>query len=255
MMNKSLPLLALCAVAAFALPARAEFQVRSPTVDYQEIEIEHNGSVTFDRGGSDKNHKQSYTTEIGYGVTPWWKLAVEGEWGADADQRTRYQATTLESVFQLTPQGKYWADVGLFVEYSRSNRRGNPDTVEFGPIVQKETDGFFDSNLLHTANLFVEREVGHNHGDSTAFEYAWQSRLRLNQYFEPGAEFYGTVGKIDRPGKFTDQEHRFGPMFAGGFRLSPGWGELKYELGYLFAMTQATENNAVRWKLEYELPF
>jgi hypothetical protein len=255
MNKKTVSVLALCAVSILAAPARADFQVRSPTVVYRELEFEHNGSITFDRKDSGMNHKQSYTGSVGYGATPWWKIELEGEWGAEADQRTRYEATTLENTFQLTPQGKYWADVGLFFEYSRSNRREDADVVEFGPIIQKETGGFFDSNLLHTANLFIEKEVGHNHGDDTTFSYAWQSRLRLNQYFEPGVEFFGEIGKIDRPGKPTEQEHRFGPMFAGAHYLSPGWGKVKYEVGYLFALTPATENAAVRWMLEYEIAF
>jgi hypothetical protein len=257
-MKPSVPLLALAALGAlgaFAAPARADFKVQEPTVEYRELEFEHKGSITFDKKNSGKNHKQSYVGEIGYGVTPWWMVKLEGEWGADADQRTRYEATTLENTFQLTPQGKYWADLGLFFEYSRSNRREDADTIEFGPIIQKQTDGFFNSDLLHTANLFIEKQVGHNHNEDTTFAPAWQSRLLLNQYFEPGVEYYGEIGKVDRPGKPTEQEHRVGPMFAGAFVFEPGWGKVKYQLGYLWALTPATENGAVRWLLEYELAF
>ena len=254
-MKKAIPLLVVGTLGTFSAPAFADFQVRYPTVTYRELEFEHNGSITFDKKDSGMNHKQSYTGAVAYGATPWWKVELEGEWGADADQRTRYEATTLENTFQLTPQGKYWADLGLFFEYSRSNRREDADSVEFGPIIQKQTDGFFNSDLLHTANLFIEKQVGHNHNEDTTFLYAWQSRLLLNQYFEPGVEFYGEIGKIDHPGKPTEQEHRFGPMVGGAHYLSPGWGKVKYEVGYLFALTPATENGAVRWKLEYEIAF
>jgi hypothetical protein len=43
-------------------------------------------------------------------------------------------------------------------------------------------------------------------------------------------------------------------MFAGGYSLAP-YGKIKYELGYLFGVTPATENGTVRWQLEYEIPF
>jgi hypothetical protein len=234
--------------------AHAEFHVRSPTVVYGEFEIEHNGSLTFDKKDSGFNHKQSYTTEFAYGVTPWWKLGVEAEFGADSDQQVRYDATTFENMFQLTPQGQYWADLGFFAEYSQSARRGDPNTFEFGPVIQKQTDGLFGTDALHTANLFLEKEVGHNHNDELGFNYAVQSRLLLNQFFQPGLEAYGEVGKVDKPGKFTEQEHRFGPMFAGLYSMAP-YGKIKYELGYLFGVTPATENGALRWLLEYEIAF
>jgi hypothetical protein len=237
-----------------AAPAHAEFHVRSPIVDYGELEIEHNGSVSLDKKNSGLNHKQSYTTEFAYGVTPWWMVGVEAEFGADSDQQVRYDATTLENMFQLTPQGEYWADLCFFFEYSQSARRGDPNTLEFGPVAQKETAGLFGANALHTANLLLEKQVGHNHNDELGFKYALQSKLLLNALFEPGVEVYGEVGKVDKPGKFTDQEHRFGPMFAGGYSLAP-YGKIKYELGYLFGVTPATENGTVRWQLEYEIPF
>lgn len=254
-MPKTLTVLAGVLLAGlFAASAHAEFHVRSPIVVYRELEIEHNGSVTLDKKDSGLNHKQSYTTELAYGLTPWWEIGVEAEFGADSDQQVRYEATTLENMFQLTPQGQYWADVGLFVEYSQSARRGDPNTFEFGPVVQKETAGLFDANALHTANLFLEKQVGHNHTDDLGFNYALQSRLLLNTLFQPGIEVYGEVGKIDKPGKFTDQEHRFGPMFAGAYSMAP-YGKIKYELGYLFGVTPATENGTVRWLLEYEMAF
>ena len=44
--------IALLGVSGAYAPAKAEFKVRSPIVDYRELEFEHNGDVTFDRPGS-----------------------------------------------------------------------------------------------------------------------------------------------------------------------------------------------------------
>jgi hypothetical protein len=33
------------------------------------------------------------------------------------------------------------------------------------------------------------------------------------------------------------------------------YGKLKYEVGYLFGLTQATPRGTIRWRLEYEIPF
>jgi hypothetical protein len=41
---------------------------------------------------------------------------------------------------------------------------------------------------------------------------------------------------------------------VGALSFSP-YGKLKYEVGYMFGMTQASPRGAVRWKLEYEIAF
>jgi high-affinity iron transporter len=239
---------------ATAPSAHADFKVRSPIVDYREFEFEHNGVTTFDKKKSGLSNNQSYTNEIGYGVTPFWEVEIEGETEAPSGTNLRYSATTIENTFQLTPQGEYWADLGFFAEYSHSASRIAPNSSTFGPIVQKEAPGFWNRQSLHTLNLFVAKDLGHNRSNDTGFSGAWQSRLRLNPFFEPGFEFYTNIADIERPGKFSEQQHRIGPMFAGIYSLA-SYGKVKYELGYLFGLTQATENGAVRWRFEYEIAF
>ena len=110
------------------------------------------------------------------------------------------------------------------------------------------------TDTVHTLNLLFSKEVGRNRTDDTPFFYAWQSRLRLDPHFEPGIEIYGQIDDIAAPGKLADQRHRAGPVVAGLHSLAP-YGKIKYEVGYLFGLTHATEEGTVRWRLEYEIPF
>lgn len=250
--------LALACLGALPLaPAHAELRVFSPIVTWQEFEFEQNGLYTFDRSKSAKNGNQSYTFELGYGVTPWWLVELEGETEALPGQNFRLNARTLENTFQLLPQGKYWIDLGLFAEFSQSVIQGEPSDVTLGPILQKETPGILGTTMLHTLNAFFTRGVGHNHGDGTGLFVAAQSRVRLHPLFEPGVELYYNVADVGRPGRFADQELFVGPVFTGAYVLSrisiPG--AVKYEAGYLFGATQQTPRGAVRWQFEYELPF
>ena len=244
---------ALAAVSA-APAAHADFKVRSPIVDYRELEFEHNGDTTFDKKKSGLSNNQSYTNEIGYGVTPFWQIEVEAETEAPSGTNLRYAATTLENTFQLTPQGAYWADLGFFAEYSQSASRHDPNSLTFGPIIQKEAPGFGTATSLHTLNVFFSKDLGHDRSDDTGFELAWQSRLRLHPLFEPGIEYYDEVADIEKPGKLAEQQHRLGPMFAGLLNFAP-YGAIKYEVGYLFGLTRSTENGTARWRFEYEIPF
>ena len=242
---------------AFASSAFAELKVRSPLVTWREAEFEHNGLITFDRRRSGLNGNQSYTYELGYGVTPWWQVELEVETQALAGQNQRVNARTIESTFQVLPQGKYWIDLGFFAEYSNSVIPGEPSEIVIGPILQKEAPGFLGATTLHTVNAFFSREIGHNRGDRTGLFVAAQSRLRLHPLFEPGVELYYNVNDVGRPGRLADQEVFAGPVLAGAYVLGrvglPG--KVKYEAGYLFGATEQSARGAVRWRFEYEIPF
>jgi hypothetical protein len=245
--------IAIAATAA-TCDARAEFKLRYPIVDFHDIEFEHNGATTFDKSDRGKSNNQSYTNEIGISLVPNWSIELEGEWAAVPGENLRYGATTIENTFQLTPQGKYWADFGFFAEYSHAASRAGADSMTFGPLVQKEVPDVFGQDTLHTLNVLFTKEVGRNRTDATPFLLAWQSRVRLHPLFEPGIELYSEINDIESPGKLADQQHRVGPMFAGLYHMY-SYGKIKYEAGYLFGLTRATEKGAVRWRLEYEIPF
>ena len=238
--------------------AQAEFKVRSPIVDYRELEFEHNGDITFDKRDSGKNNGQSFTYEIEIGALPFWQPGIEGEFETVPGQNQRFSATTFENLFQLTPQGKYWADLGFFAEFSHAAGRNDPDSFAFGPLVQKEASDLFGLDLghdtIHTLNLLVEKEVGLNHSEASPLLIAWQSRLRLNPFFEPGIEYYGQLSSIAGTSEGTPVQHRLGPVLVGQYNMFQ-YGKIRYELGYLFGLNQATERGALRWRFEYEKAF
>jgi hypothetical protein len=238
--------------------ARADFELHYPIVDYREIEFEHNAATTFDNAKSGKSNDQSYTFELGYAPVPWWEPEIEGDWDAPPGQNLSFNATVFENTFQLTEQGKYWADLGFFAEFSHAPGRADPDSFTFGPLVQKQADTLFGLDLgadtLHTLNLFATKQIGGNRQDATPLSIAWQSRLRLNPLYEPAIEYYGQISSIAGASTGTPQQHRLGPALVGRYGLA-GYGDVKYELGYLFGLNQATERGALRWRLEYEKAF
>src|SRR5260221_11897416 len=145
-----------------AAPAHAEFKVRYPVVDYGEFEVQHNGSITFDKSKSGKNNNQSFPTEIEIGMLPFWTIGLEANVAANSGQNVHYEATALENYFQLTPQGKYWADLAFFAEFERPASHNGAHSVTFGPLVQKEVPNLLGVDTLHTLNVLFEKEVGHN---------------------------------------------------------------------------------------------
>jgi high-affinity iron transporter len=231
-----------------------ELKVRYPIVDYREFELEHNGVTTFDSPKSGKSNNQFYTTEYGLGVLPYWFVELENELAAPTGENITYEATTTENYFQLTPTGKYWGDLALFAAYSQPAHKANAKNFTVGPLAQTEFGEIAGFGALHTLNLLFTREVGNNATTGTPFFAAWQSRLLINAYFQPGLEYYGMIDNLGAPGKLADQQHRIGPVLVGLQNFAP-YGKLKYEVGYQFGLTQATAHGAVRWRLEYEVPF
>jgi len=231
--------------------ARAEFKIRYPNIDYREVEVEHNYSVTFDKRKG-LNRDVSSPVEVGVGVLPFLFIELEGEIERHPGERTQWEATTFETYLMLTEPGKYWLDFAIFAEYARQTNRSEADSVELGLLFQKQ-----HLQTLHTLNLFWEKQVGSRAEPIDTFQYAWQSRYLLNRYFQPGFEIYGEIEDLNKAGSFNQQQFRVGPMFAGSYGLGEifGAGKLKYEVGYLFGATSATEHGTLRTRLEIEFPF
>ena len=239
---------------AVASNSRAdEFKIRSPIVEFRELEFEHFGQTTFDRRKSGLSNNQFYNNEIEIGVLPFLKLGLEANLEAPSGENLQYDATGVESFIQLTPQGKYFADFGFFIEVERPRQRGDEPEAEivFGPLVQSEFGRIGDIGMLHTFNLLFEKQIGHNASRATPIKLAWQSRLQIDPLFQPGIEYFGNVNGDD------PDQHRFGPVIASDLLLSRFGlrGKLRSEIAYLAGLTAATERGTLRWHVEYEIPF
>lgn len=238
-------LLSAAAIAVAAVAKADDLKIRSPIIEFQELEFENNFVVG--RG-------KTTVHELEYGVTDWLKPGIEAEFAADPGQGLHFDATALEAFVQLTPQGKYWADLGLFTEYEHTARSGDPRSITFGPLVEKELP-LLGLETLHTVNALFTKQVGAASVGPPSLLVAAQSRLRLHPFFEPGVEYYGSVS-LGEHGE--EPQHRVGPAVAGriGFREmginAPGG--VKYDAAYLRGLTHATDPDTFRVRFELEFP-
>ncbi len=232
--------------------ARADYHVRSPDeIDEGEIEIEHNGAAIVDTDRQ-RNGARAYTAEVGYGVNSWWhpelELGMSREPGPG--QHTKVDSVVWENTVSFTEPGEYWADLGFYGEYGLATLDKSADGVLWGPLVQKDI-----GRTTHTLNVLFANEIGPNkdaHG--TDLKYAWQSRWNISQYASPALEIYGDAGQIDRMPGFDQQQLLAGPVMLGSISVG-SVGRLKYELGALGGITEASPSAAVRWRIEIERRF
>lgn len=235
-------------VAAPVPQARADIRLRYPNIDYSEIELETRTITTFDRGKS----ATELVGAVGAGLLPFLFLELEGEWEKEPGERLKLEAREIYAYLMLTEPGKYWLDFSLFLKYEQAAIKGEANAVEIGGLFQKEYLGW-----VNVLNLYFENQVGKNREDIDSFDYSWQTRYRLHPMFQPGIEFYGAIEDLAHPGKFNDQQFRIGPAVVGSLNIGQlgGFGKLKYEVGYLFGVTGATEDRTFRTRFEYEIPF
>jgi hypothetical protein len=259
-MNRLICALAAALTVLVPLRARADFHVISPyEIDLGELEIEHNGSASFDHrpgvGG-----QQSYTMELGTGLTPWWHSEIELGFDNDPSvaQPTLLTQVVTENMFQLTEPGQAVADFGFFVEYGQTVTHGSyaaANEITFGPVIAKDI-----GRTTHTVNLFLTRQLG---PDQTShgldFNFAWQSRWNLWAPLSPAIEIYGDTGTLGSMPGFNQQQLIAGPVAIGRLHLHDlglgSAGQIKYELGWLFGVTQASPAGTLRWRVELEIPF
>jgi hypothetical protein len=214
-----------------------DFIVYSPHVTEGQSEVEIYGFAYKD-GRSEYNGASGYNVSVAHAVTGWWKPEVYiGAFNRDPGGTTHLSGYEFENTFQLTSPGEYWADLGFVASYAYSKQPGEPNKIEFGPLLEKRS-GHINQRL----NLIWEKQVGS--GDSGKFEFrsAYSINYRINAAFAPGIEVYY------RPG---DNSYQVGPVVYGELHFG-GESELEYSLGIASGINQNAPNNTLVARLEYE---
>lgn len=244
-----LPALAIAAVltVAHSPAAHATKKVYSPYVEQGEFEIEWRGGYTTDDDNASKDGAEKYKAAVGYGFTDKWFSEFYAEMEKSGVNGSDYEFTALEweNRFQLTEPGAHWLDAGLYTAYEVSLEDGGADKAEVKLLLAKEVGKF--QNL---ANIILEKELGHNSSEGTEFGIAWSTRYRHSPYFEPGVEVHSNFGPINESEPFDDQKHQIGPVVYG--ELPAGF---KYDIGYLFGVSEAAPDGEAKWIIEYEMRF
>jgi high-affinity iron transporter len=222
--------------------SRADHVVYSPLVEQGEKAIEFRGHYDFD-GNDALDGGQAYKLEFEWSPTAWWRTEALVEWESEAGEDLDATEVAWENVFQLTEQGKYWADFGLLAEYAHSLEDDGEDAIELALLAQKD----FGRNEARV-NLVFEQPL--ESGADLEMEYRWQYRYRLEERFEPGIEMYGGLGEWGEFGSFNDHEQQLGPAMYGKLRTAGG--AFKYEAGLLFGLNDETPDATLRFLLEYE---
>jgi len=221
----------------------ADYQVYSPLVVKGESEIEaraYNAWGTRPASGE----IQALKVAFGHSFTDWWSTELYAEAAKEYGETLKLEAFEWENRFQLTPQGKYWMDVGLINEIEIPRYGHDPYVVKFGPSFGKDFGRF--TALL---NLLASHEYGTNAGSGVGLEYRarleYRWRRELSPLFEAYGQPVGTIGHYGRP------RNSLGPGVTGQFSLGAGK-SLRYGAVALFGTTHDAADTTLVLRLEYE---
>ncbi len=226
----------VCSGAAWAVRS-----VNSPYVTKGDLKLEWRGAYDFDSENKSQRGAQGYDLKLIYGVTDYWATEMEGEGLKSGSAGSELRLTTLEwqNRFQFTGP-KDWIGSGLRLGYRRSFI-GTPDRLQAKLLLAKDI-----GKVSSTGNLILTKEIG---SGAAALQggLALSSRYKWKSWLEPGAEWYSDFGQLRDPGKFSRQNHSAGPVFYG--QLTPN---LRYDIGYLFGISDAAPDGELKSRLEYK---
>lgn len=223
--------------------ADATRKVYSPQVEYRELEVEARGGYDVDNSAA-RDGAQVYKYALGYGVTPRWFTEVYGEMEKAPGEEAAFESIEIENRFQVFDIGERWLDLGLYFGYEMSLQQGHADEFEGKVLLQKQ---YF--RIVHMANVILKKEIGVYAQEGTEAGFAWNTRYRLMQAFEPGVEYYGDFGPLAGMPSFDRQVHLAGLAARGKV------GNLKYDVGYLFGLSDAAPDGTIKGIVEYEMRF
>ncbi len=218
----------------FSGNAWATNKVYSPIVHQGELELEARGSYDFDKD-DEKDGAQKQRVAIGYGVTDRWFTEFYGNYEKEAGKDFEFESVEWENILLLFEQGKYPWDSGLYFAYEFADDSDAADEIEGKLLLEKES-----GRLVHTANLVLKKEVGSEAEKGIDGGLAWGTRLRWQKALEPGVELYW----------FDQGDSRLGPALSG--QLGD---HVKYNVGYLFGLSDAPADGRLKWMLEFEWRF
>lgn len=213
-----------------------DFIVYSPHVAQGRTEFEFRGFGYHDDNG-DLNGTRGYNFSASYGVTAWWKPEIYfANFEREPGSSTKFSGYEFENTFQLAPNGRFWADPGFLLSYEHPKAAGEPDVLEFGPLLEKSS-GRIDQRL----NLIWEKQIGAGAGDQYEFRSAYSVNYRVTTGFRPGVEAYY------RP---DDHARQLGPVISGEIYSATGR-EFAYRLGVVFGLNDTAPDETLIAQLEY----
>lgn len=222
--------------------AKADYyKLYSPRVEKGELSAE--ADLNYSKDSNKEQDKYfSQVLALEYGVTDWWMTELGAEIEKENGDNNKFTNLKWENVIAPWRPGENLVDVGFYVELEKALQSGEADNAEAQLLLEKDIGKF-----VNTANIKLEHAIGANSkGSDWGSGFAWRTKYRYDQAFEPGVEYYADFGSFSDNLPFNNQEHVIGPVIQGKI------GPVKYDTGALFGISDSAPDATIKLNLEYE---
>lgn len=225
-----------------ASSAFASKTVTGPTVKDGESFAESKSEYVID-DDSDEDGAWKEKINVGHGFTSYWASEIEAtiERGGASEDDTEFRSVEWKNKFQFTDQKTAGFDTGMRIGYVFDTSGDSPDEIDVRFLAGKDIGAY-----AHRANLIFDRQVGGGAEDDINTGFAWSSRYKYADSFQPGFELYNSFGEMGDGSDFDEQDHRAGPVFYGRFDNG-----LSYDVGYLFGISDNSPDGTVKAIVRY----
>lgn len=223
--------------------AHASDKVSSPNIDKGKAEFEYRGGYDLDdTPASDGIFVNKFVAN--YGVTD--RLRPEMKLLTSNTPNNRVTGGELSLRWQfLKPKDKADLSASLDNKYKFYSDAGKADQVEIRLLASKSIGAF-----SHVMNIGLEEEIGEYSRDGLGIETAWKTSYKINSHVSPGIEIYGSTGNLRDDLGYNEQEYQMGPALSGALTDS-----IKYDVGYLFGISEAATDGRIKFLLSYSTKF
>lgn len=225
------------------LIVQASDKVSSPNIDKGKAEFEYrSGYNSDDNPVLDGIFANKLVAN--YGITDRLRPEVKLLISNTPNDRVTGGELSLRWQF-LKPKDKTDLSASLDNKYKFYSDAGKADQIEIRLLASKNI-GIFS----HVMNIGFEEEFGEHSSDGLSIETAWKTSYKINTYLAPGVEIYGNTGNLRYTHGYDGQEYQIGPALAGALTDS-----VKYDIGYLFGISEAATDGRVKFLLSYSTKF
>ena len=218
-------------------------KVSSPEVTQDKLGLEYRaGYDVDDRAAKDGASLHKYV--INYGVTDRLRPEIKVIMTDAADNDMRFTGFEPSLKWQMFKKNEAWFSTALQGTYKQDNSK-RPDKLESKLLLGKQIGKF-----QHLANIAVEHEIGAGRRSGTALIASWKTKYYLTDYVEPGIEFHSNFGKLNDGLSYNEQNHQLGPSISGGIGEN-----FRYDIGYLFGVSDAATDGRIKLILGYIVQF
>ena len=231
---KSLVVVLLAGFVLCASNASADRRKYVWTYQYGTIAADASELELYQATQLSSHTKWEYRIELEHGLTPNWDLSIYQIFAQEEEQGLKWDAFQIRTRYRLAETGRYPLDPLLYLEYNRKTDLKKPNKAEVKLILSRD---FGRLNLAMNPVYEIswapgkpQHEVGIDIGISSEISY------RLSVGVESVTRMEFADGK-------TETGSYFGPT------ISLAGGDVYYSLGYVWGLTDESDNARVRFLL------